>query len=334
MLRSCYSTDVYWFRDDTAHVGTIRWYFAPEGAKCLPFPTVFASRNWDDEFTPKKGVGEVYGAKRPWRNGETPAGVDGQKPCGKREDYEKGVVYDPTRNVIRNADGISSCCAKAKGKFINGGLILSGIGQVLQLPPAANPCGVRFGGIGGFSTGAMLDIAGVKLDGQGVLLGVPPPPNVGGMKFDGQGVLLGVPPPPNVGGIRFSGLGVLAMVPPPPNSTGTAGGGTGGFRLIAYLIYSNESITAAGSTQATATPIGASDSLVSGADGTKGVILPVDWVRITVVNNGSANLKVYPPVGGRISGGSANAPTSLTAGAVIMFITAGFAGNFVRLIAS
>ena len=76
-------------------------------------------------------------------------------------------------------------------------------------------------------------------------------------------------------------------------------------------------ITAAGSSQTDATAINVSMSVVAGADGTKGVILPAAEVGddVTLFNNSGSTLKVYPDSGSAIAVagtglGSANAAFS------------------------
>ena len=76
---------------------------------------------------------------------------------------------------------------------------------------------------------------------------------------------------------------------------------------------SGGSVAATGSTQADAATIVASVSIVTAADGTKGVILPAVGAgeSVTIFNNSASTLKVYPPTGAAItvvgtSTGSAN----------------------------
>lgn len=77
------------------------------------------------------------------------------------------------------------------------------------------------------------------------------------------------------------------------------------------------SIAGAGSTQATATAVNVSNAIITGADGSVGVILPAGQVgdNVTLFNNSASTLKVYPPVGAAIAVpgtglGSANAAFS------------------------
>ena len=75
-------------------------------------------------------------------------------------------------------------------------------------------------------------------------------------------------------------------------------------------------LSGAGATQATATAITAVTSVFTTVAASQGAILP-NGVQIgdeLFVRNGGANaLAVYPPVGGTINGGAANAAFSVTA---------------------
>jgi len=64
----------------------------------------------------------------------------------------------------------------------------------------------------------------------------------------------------------------------------------------------NTAIAAAGSTQANATTVNADLGIVTGADGTKGVILAGQaGDSVTLFNNSGSTLKVYPPSGAAIA---------------------------------
>jgi len=92
-----------------------------------------------------------------------------------------------------------------------------------------------------------------------------------------------------------------------------------GFLLPSLAIYA-----AAGSTQATATPVTSQIAVVTGADGTKGVVLPsgLKGYRVKVVNSGTATLKVYPATGdsAAINAGAADAAYLLGPGADVEFV--------------
>ena len=85
-------------------------------------------------------------------------------------------------------------------------------------------------------------------------------------------------------------------------------------------------IAAAGSSQTDATLIGANVTIVSGASGTNGVILRKGknlYSGVIYPSAATNALLVYPPSGGTINGGSANASFSVTARkpAIFYFIT-------------
>ena len=79
-----------------------------------------------------------------------------------------------------------------------------------------------------------------------------------------------------------------------------------------------KSVAAAGSSQTDAALIGANISIVSGATGSNGVVLrPVKgntMYAAMVYSSAATNaLLLYPPSGGTINGGTANASISITA---------------------
>lgn len=83
-----------------------------------------------------------------------------------------------------------------------------------------------------------------------------------------------------------------------------------------------ETVAAAGSVQGDAAAMVADFVLVTGADATKGVILPTPAAgrRIVVKNNAGSVLKVYPATGGAINAIAANTAISLAANVPAMFI--------------
>ena len=83
-------------------------------------------------------------------------------------------------------------------------------------------------------------------------------------------------------------------------------------------------VAAAGSAQGDATAIKASNVIVTGADGTVGVILPAGYGSVTIFNNAGSTLKVYPPSGAAIAvpgsgAGTQNAAYSHTTYAVVTY---------------
>lgn len=110
-LRSCYSTKMYFFLDQPDLETRVRWYWAPEGAKVLPFPTRFGSGNWASQRDNWPGLGEVLGAPRPWNNGEVLAGADGIQPCGTADQFLNGTTV-PDPPYPREPNGLASCCLR------------------------------------------------------------------------------------------------------------------------------------------------------------------------------------------------------------------------------
>jgi hypothetical protein len=100
------------------------------------------------------------------------------------------------------------------------------------------------------------------------------------------------------------------------NTLAGDGGTTGNKR------FSNDIPAAAGNSQGTGTAMTADINAVTGADGTKGVVLPtaVDGISISVINTDTTNLlKVYPATGAAINSLSANAAYSLQPGESAVF---------------
>jgi len=80
-------------------------------------------------------------------------------------------------------------------------------------------------------------------------------------------------------------------------------------------------LTAAGTTQGTASNIGASINIITTVAAGTGVILPnagsLLGSRIIIFNQGANTLNIYPNVGSSIDGGAANIPITLAAGKLI-----------------
>lgn len=97
----------------------------------------------------------------------------------------------------------------------------------------------------------------------------------------------------------------------------------GGALFSVAPIFTAGSLAAAGNNQSTATLLGYTVNHVTGSDGTKGVRLPASRAgTMVVVYNASSGqtLAVYPPSGGAINGGTANAAISLAALTPAVFV--------------
>ena len=87
-------------------------------------------------------------------------------------------------------------------------------------------------------------------------------------------------------------------------------------------------IAAAGTNAATGTAVTAGLTVVSTATATTadGIVLPASWgigERITVVNTTAVALDVFPPTGGAINGGTADAAKALAANMSGIYISLG-----------
>lgn len=92
-----------------------------------------------------------------------------------------------------------------------------------------------------------------------------------------------------------------------------------------FVAFGNSSaVTAAGTTQATATPLTRTVNMVTGGSTNNGVILPtpVGGERVFIRNNLGVDIKVYPQSGGQINNGGANIAATLSASSALEYIAA------------
>lgn len=104
------------------------------------------------------------------------------------------------------------------------------------------------------------------------------------------------------------------------------GEGFNAVELSTAILLNSKQVTAAGSSQATGTALDSGLSLVSGADGTKGVTLPATPIvgELFIVWNidESSALEVYPGSGDSINAAAADAPFTVAAmGCIILVAT-------------
>ena len=84
----------------------------------------------------------------------------------------------------------------------------------------------------------------------------------------------------------------------------------------------SDNLIAAGNSQATALPLYGDTNVVTTAPASSGVLLPTNMHsgdEVQVANLGANSLSVYPPVGGAINTGAANAAFAVGAGKVAVF---------------
>lgn len=93
LLRSCYTTAFRFVAGGPAVPG--RWFFCPPGVLPISYPSVFVSRNWEDEgklLPDDGGVGEIRHAPRRWSIGRPGANFGYQHPDGPAADYVTGPL--------------------------------------------------------------------------------------------------------------------------------------------------------------------------------------------------------------------------------------------------
>jgi hypothetical protein len=91
---------------------------------------------------------------------------------------------------------------------------------------------------------------------------------------------------------------------------------------LSSLFLGVSTVTATGSAQTDAAALGSAFTLVNGADGTKGVILPVaEPGQVIIVKNGAAAiLRIYPASGAAVNALSANASYNIAASTATMLV--------------
>ena len=100
----------------------------------------------------------------------------------------------------------------------------------------------------------------------------------------------------------------------------------GSLSYTTFLVNAGASYTAAGTTQATATPITTSIAYVTSAGVPSGVILPASAAAGTYVliqNVSGTPFQIYPPVGGNLDGGVTNAGVQMPANGTIAYSLSG-----------
>jgi hypothetical protein len=140
MIRSSYSTMMNLFLDGSPPV-PVRWYFADDSAQDLGLPTPFSSRNWLGQLGGWPQLGEVYGAARPWNNGDPPFLSGGDHHCGTDEQWSQGVDSPtPTRT---QPSGQPLCCPPKQANTF--GIVFGMSVHAFLVPTKKRIFGIKFG---------------------------------------------------------------------------------------------------------------------------------------------------------------------------------------------
>ncbi len=124
VLRSCYRSQMNFFSDCTVPT-TVRWYFTEPGAAAMPFPTAFASSNWENEWSWNGPIGEnqqLY--THAWSNGHTPRSVNGQRPCGTADQFANGFPKNTFAPALNWPLPVAPATSLLWGSNTNPGLIM------------------------------------------------------------------------------------------------------------------------------------------------------------------------------------------------------------------
>lgn len=100
----------FWDHPDAPLVDLV-WYFTD--LPFLPFPTLFNSKDWQEDPYHHLGIGEVWDAPRNYNGRLHTPGLTGGHICGAREDFEQGPSWPPTgAPLVYDQDGIPTCCRR------------------------------------------------------------------------------------------------------------------------------------------------------------------------------------------------------------------------------
>lgn len=108
--RRSYKTACRFLRNSDL-AGTIRWYEVPEDTPTLPYVSGIFSLDMERDKFAAQGLGEVYGAPRPFINQKAPAGMEPTLACGTEDDFQEGGRYLPNLPPAPyDAQGYLACC--------------------------------------------------------------------------------------------------------------------------------------------------------------------------------------------------------------------------------
>jgi len=111
-----------------------------------------------------------------------------------------------------------------------------------------------------------------------------------------------------------------------PTQANLMGSGCAPLQARASMGFPSTGLTAAGSTQGTALALPSDFNVFTTVGASTGAILPAAGFQyqitdtVIVVNHGANALSVYPPVGGKVQTGAANAALSVGAGKTAWFL--------------
>lgn len=107
-LRSCYTTKARLLHGSDRQ-STVKWYFAPTGAKYFEGMNCMQPLSWSGGSPAGNTQGEVIGAPRPYSKGVTPTCAQGTTYWGQKKWFNDGVP-SLSGPWVPNACGLPSAC--------------------------------------------------------------------------------------------------------------------------------------------------------------------------------------------------------------------------------
>lgn len=109
-IRSAYSCQARFYKDDPTKLTTIKWYFTPILTPAVPYAHPFGQRVWDErEGEPQPQLGEVYGT-RSYYNGKPLNYFTDYGLCGRQEQWEQGCLTTDTIPPKYHGTDVPTCC--------------------------------------------------------------------------------------------------------------------------------------------------------------------------------------------------------------------------------
>lgn len=134
LIRRSYQTDCLFFADGTP-AATVFWFPADPKAPVLGRSSVINSLDWETNPWDLEGVGEVYGADRPFVMKRSIDGLKYDHYCGTDDDWEgKAKPLKPPATMNYREDGLPVCCPFEPAE--DGG---ASLGEAFE-PSGEGPC--------------------------------------------------------------------------------------------------------------------------------------------------------------------------------------------------
>jgi hypothetical protein len=110
MARRPYTTDARFF-SDSSQIVRIKWFPVAFPVECLPFPSRINSLDWRSRKYEVTGVGEVFGADRPYNGAKPIPYAVGLEPCQPAAVFAQGEHFDPDLPPqLYDEMGMPLCC--------------------------------------------------------------------------------------------------------------------------------------------------------------------------------------------------------------------------------